>query len=539
VNSALANAQEVIADLRRELDECRAELDKAQRRLDERTTERDEASARETAIAEVLQVINTSPGELAPVFDAILEKAHDFCGADHGSMFLYDGERFRAVASHGLTEAFAATMQQGTAPDSAIGQPLIAGEPFVHIHDSALVEHPNYRGLDVISSHRTLLTVPLRKGEALLGMILAGRFEVGPFTDKQIVLLQNFAAQAVIAIENARLLTETRDALEQQTATAEVLQVINSSPGDLAPVFEAILEKAHGLCRIAIGAMELYESGKFRAVAVRGLSGPLAELLRQPVEFPPESPHARLLAGEPAVQITDVSALARLRPDAPRAQLIAQYGLRTALFVPLRKDADLLGHVVAFRQEVQAFTDKEIALLQNFAAQAVIAMENARLITETREALEQQTATAEVLGVINSSPGDLAPVFDAMLEKAMRLCDAAYGSLGLYDGERFRAVAVNSVSEAFAERLREGFSAVGNPAEPLLHGAPLSTSQIWPRSTIPCHGWPSSSPARAPLWSYRCVKTMYCSALSQPCVRRCVHSRRSRSCCCRISLRKR
>ena len=184
-DSTLADPEKIIANLRRELDKCRAELDKAQRKLDERTTERDEASARETAIAEVLQVVNTLPGELAPVFDAILEKAHDFCGADHGSMFLYDGERFRAVASHRLTEGFAATMQQGTAPDSAIGQPLIAGEPFVHIHDSALVEHPNYRGLDVIGSHRTLLSVPLRKGEALLGMILAGRFEVRPFTDSK------------------------------------------------------------------------------------------------------------------------------------------------------------------------------------------------------------------------------------------------------------------------------------------------------------------------------------------------------------------
>src|SRR5262249_40953118 len=143
-----------------------------------------ESLEQQTATAEVLQVINSSPGDLAPVFDAILEKAHDFCGADHGSMFLYDGERFRAVASHGLTEAFAATMQQGTAPDSAVGQPLIAGEPFVHIHDTALVEHPNYRDLDVISSHRTLLSVPLRKSEVLLGIILAGRFEVRPFTDK-------------------------------------------------------------------------------------------------------------------------------------------------------------------------------------------------------------------------------------------------------------------------------------------------------------------------------------------------------------------
>src|SRR5271169_1384879 len=246
---------------------------------------------------------------------------------------------------------------------------------------------------------------------------------------------------------------ELREALEQQTATAEVLQVINSSPGDLAPVFDAILEKAHGLCRIALGALELHENGKFRAVAARGVAGPLAELLRQPFEPPPGSPLARLIAGEQVVQITDMSELARLRPDDPRAQAGAQYGLHTALFVPLRKDAELLGQIVAFRQEERPFSEKEIALLQNFAAQAVIAMENARLLTETREALEQQTATAEVLQVINSSPGDLAPVFEAMLANAVRLCAGTFGTLALYDEDGYRGVAAYGAPSSFSDTL--------------------------------------------------------------------------------------
>jgi class 3 adenylate cyclase/putative methionine-R-sulfoxide reductase with GAF domain len=447
-DTARSDPLPTIADLQRELAQARAE--------------RDEALARETATAEVLGVINASPGDLAPVFDAILEKAHGLCGAAFGALLLYDGENLRAVATNRLPEAFAAIVRQPyrLPPETPVMRVARGETPLAHILDAMevtalLPAHPVLKASVEINGARTFLAVPLTKENSVLGVITAYRTEVRPFSGKQIALLENFAAQAVIAMENARLLTETREALEQQTATAEVLGIINSSPGDLAPVFEAMLEKALRLCDTVLGVLWTYNGEGYRPAAVFGPTA-LHEYLRDLGSHPGSdgSGLARHRAGEDKIEVADLAAAygAYAAGMHPYFQLA---GARSAISVALRKDGELLGAIQLYRQEVRPFTDKQIALLQNFSAQAVIAMENARLLTETREALEQQTATAEVLGVINASPGDLAPVFDAIVEKAVSLCGADEGALRTFDGEMFHLAATQGGDPAAVVRLKE------------------------------------------------------------------------------------
>jgi GAF domain-containing protein/nitrogen-specific signal transduction histidine kinase len=412
-------------------------------------TEQREALEQQTATAEVLQVINESPGDLTPVFDAMIEKAMRLCEAAFGTLLTYDGERFHNGAMRGVPTAYAEFRSRNPLkvwPGSPVAR-LLETKKFVHALDmksdeNYLIGDDSYRALADLGGARTVLFVPLLKDETVLGFISIYRQEVRAFSDKQIALLENFAAQAVIAMENARLIDEQREALEQQTATAEVLQVINASPGNLTPVFDAMLEKALRLCGAAFGQLATFDGNRFRAVVYRGVPGEVSRETLNEIVPEPGSALERVAKGDPVVHIPDMVDTDAYRDRIPsRVAMVERFGARTALWVALRKDDAVKGVIVIFRQEVRPFVAKQIALLENFAAQAVIAMENARLIDEQREALEQQIATAEVLQVINTSAGDLAPVFDTILEKAIQHCDSAFGNLNTYDGRLMHLVA--------------------------------------------------------------------------------------------------
>jgi signal transduction histidine kinase len=298
------------------------------------------------------------------------------------------------------------------------------------------------------------------KEDKFVGAISIYRQEVDPFTDKQIELVNNFAAQAVIAIENTRLLNELRESLQQQTATADVLSVISSSPGALGPVFEAMLANAVRLCGAKFGNLFLHEGGGLRVVASHDLPPAFAEARRRSPLHPP--PGTGLCEAIETKQTVHVADLAAAQPYAERHPAVVEAvelgGIRTFVAVPMLKDNELIGMIVIYRQEVRPFTDKQIALVQNFASQAVIAIENARLLSELRqrtedlsESLQQQTAASEVLQVISRSAFDLQPVFEAVAESSLRLCGADRAFIFRFDGELLRMVAAYNAPPEFKE----------------------------------------------------------------------------------------
>ena len=470
-------------DMAGRLQESYADLEK---KVELRTHELSESLEQQTATSEVLRVISSSPGELEPVFQAMLENATRLCEAKFGEMWLYEGGVCRSIALYGVPPAFANIRQEKSTispgPNTPVGR-VVQNKRVEHVADVRMEQgyiegFPPLVALSDVGGARTLIVVPMLKENELVGTINIYRQEVRPFSNKQIELVTSFAAQAVIAIENTRLLKELRqrtddlsESLEQQTATSEVLRVISSSPGELDPVFQAMLANGTRLTQAKYGIMWLREGEKFRCGALHNTSPEFTESRRRnPVISPhPDSPLGRVTRTKQVVHIADMAAEPTYADsrNSPLVELVELGGARTILVVPMLKDNELIGVIAIYRQEVRPFNDKQVALLTGFASQAVIAIENTRLLKELHqrtddlsESLQQQTATADVLKVISRSAFDLRTVLDTLLHSAARLCDADQGTITQRKGDTFYRSVSYGFPPAFAEYVKD------RPVEP-------------------------------------------------------------------------
>ena len=436
------------------------------------TRELNEAREQQTATSEVLQVISSSAGDLEPMFATMLEKAVRICDATFGNIYRWDGEALHLLAAHNTPPALAEARRRSPRyPDANIPAGRVAAtKTLVHVADLAAEQAyigqrdpATVAGVE-LGGVRTFLAVPMLKENRLIGTFALARQEVRPFTDKQTELVKNFAAQAVIAIENARLLNELRQrttdltaSLEQQTATSNVLEVISRSAFDLQAVFDTVAENSVRLCGADRGFIFRFDGELLRMAASFNVSQELKEFVeRNPLRPGQHSASARAALERRTVYILDCLADPEYTYGGKDIETV-----RTNLAVPIIKGDDLLGVTLIYRLEVSPFTDRQIALVETFADQAAIAIDNVRLLDELRqrtqdltEALEQQTATADVLKVISRSQFDLQLVLDNLIQTATSLCGAKRGVIFRRDGDLYRAAAFYNATPDLIEFVR-------------------------------------------------------------------------------------
>jgi signal transduction histidine kinase/HAMP domain-containing protein len=419
-----------------------------ERKVEERTSELKNSLEQQTAISEILRVISASPTDVQPVLDAVAERAAYLCDSPYARVLLVDDDHLRPAAIYSREDPRSAHSVQPTQPvqptalkRSSINGRAVLDRETIHIADVLPLfdsEYPDARQNAVPAGIRAALAVPLVREDIAYGSIFIFRRQPGLFSPDQVALLQTFARQAAIAIDNVRLFNETREALDQQTAISEILRVISSSPGDVRPMLNAVAERALNLCSAAQSGIFLVEGDALRFAAGFGSMSALEEGELMPLTR--GSASGRAVLDRTVIHLEDLAAAPEDEFPLGR-ELQRRIGSHAILSVPLMREDRAIGAITLWRMEARAFTDKQIALVKTFADQGAIAIENVRLFNETKEALEQQTAIAEILRVISSSPTDVLPVLDAIAERAARLCDASAASMYLTEGDMLRHLA--------------------------------------------------------------------------------------------------